>query len=111
VAEFQARVPPGPYPLGVLTGSYTWQILGSGGAKTVLLLLQDAAGRIMKALVLAGGQNRLRVVISGYRDAVDLDYVAGQWQSEAKGLWDTAGIITDSWIEVDRIFVRSRAAG
>jgi hypothetical protein len=48
----------------------------------MLLLLQDDTGRTFEAVLLARSSSRMRIVIPGFLDAVEVEYIYGQWRTE-----------------------------
>jgi hypothetical protein len=77
----------------------------------MLLFLQDAGGRTVEALLLAISPNRMRLVIRDFRDAVEIEYAAGQWKTEKGKLIEIVGMITDDRFKVEDVFLQARAAG
>jgi hypothetical protein len=58
----------------------------------VHILLIDSGGREQEGLLLAGGRDRMRVMIPGRPDAEELRLVEGDWMSERGAVMEIGAI-------------------
>ena len=61
----------------------------------MLVLFQDDFGQTFEALLLARSSSRIRIVIPGFHDAVEVEYLYGQWRTEDGRQIELCGLIRD----------------
>jgi hypothetical protein len=66
------------------------------------LIISTPNGTRLEALVLAVGENRLRVVVAGHNDTVELRRNYGQWSSD-QGEVELEALIADHAIDISRL--------
>ena len=60
----------------------------------MLMNLLNAAGKRTEAVLLATGDNRMRVVVRGFKDATELRFIKERWLSENGVAVDIESLIT-----------------
>ncbi|HEY1337286.1 MAG TPA: hypothetical protein VGF59_07235 [Bryobacteraceae bacterium] len=68
------------------------------------LVFRTLKGARREALVLAVGENRLRIVVAGQRDAVELRRTYGHWTSDLGATVQLEGIMAHDGIDLARFY-------
>ena len=66
------------------------------------LIIRMAGGKPLEALVLAVGENRLRAVIPGHADTLELRRNFGQWSSDLGDL-EVEAMTIDGELDINRL--------
>jgi hypothetical protein len=79
------------------------------------LVIRELNGKRREALVLAVGANRLRVVIAGERETIELRRNFGDWCSDSGAIVQLEAIVADGRADLARfhtdLFPAERAVG
>lgn len=75
------------------------------------MILRTAAGELVKGLLLAAGRGRMRVVVEGQKETLELRRTRGRWLSDGRSRMEVAFVLTDTAVHGVSSSSRPRVAG